>query len=285
MTEERLTSEVLEGFRAAQRVAYDAVTEVASGLTAGVTEREAAARIGQALARRGVRDFFHRPFAWFGDRARFAGFRTPLDFFPSDRRLQVGMAAILDVGPVLNGYCADIGYTFCLGHSTEVRTAQEALRDFRSHILAAVRAERPLRQLYREVDEMIADLGYENCHQRYPFGVLGHRIQMQPLPRVRLPMLLGFGAGVGVRLLQQAARARVLKSDSPFWNAELPPEARATEGLWAIEPHIGRGEVGAKWEEMLLVTESDVRWLDDDVPHVHAWAQHSADQPQQRGAS
>jgi hypothetical protein len=43
---------------------------------------------------------------------------------------------------------------------------------------------------------------------------------------------------------------------------------RPDPGLWAIEPHIGRDGVGAKWEEMLVVTDTDTYWLDDAVPHL-----------------
>ena len=46
----------LDGFRRAQRVAYDAAIEVAAGLVPGVTEREAASRLRAALAGRGVND-------------------------------------------------------------------------------------------------------------------------------------------------------------------------------------------------------------------------------------
>lgn len=27
-----------------------------------------------------------------------------------------------------------------------------------------------------------------------------------------------------------------------------------------------------KFEEILVVTEDDAYWLDDDLPHVHRWA-------------
>lgn len=39
-----------------------------------------------------------------------------------------------------------------------------------------------------------------------------------------------------------------------------------------MEPHIGFREVGIKFEELLVVTEDDAYWLDDDLPHVRRWA-------------
>lgn len=33
----------------------------------------------------------------------------------------------------------------------------------------------------------------------------------------------------------------------------------------------GATRVGAKFEELLVVTEDDAYWLDDDLPHVRRW--------------
>src|SRR5215467_1507430 len=106
----------LDGFRRAQRLAYDAALEVAADLAPGVTEKEAAARLGAAIEARGVHRYFHHPFAWFGERTRFEGFRRISgDFFPSGKRLEAGMIGILDVAPIVDGFTADIGYTFACG--------------------------------------------------------------------------------------------------------------------------------------------------------------------------
>src|SRR5262245_36286431 len=120
---ERFTAEEIHRIRALQRLAYDCSEEVAAGLEPGVTEREAARRLGATLEARGVQGFFHTPFAWFGDRAGFGGFTPPglgpranlafaRQFFPTDCVLERGMPAILDVGPIKDGVCADIGYAF-----------------------------------------------------------------------------------------------------------------------------------------------------------------------------
>ena len=63
----------------------------------------------------------------------------------------------------------------------------------------------------------------------------------------------------------------------PFLNAfaaasaSLPANMAPTPGLWAVEPHLGFRGVGAKFEELLVVTEDDAWWLDDEVPHVRRW--------------
>ncbi|MER5357350.1 hypothetical protein [Streptomyces sp. NPDC002785] len=53
----------LRGFREVQRLAYDCAEAVAARLTPGVTEREAACMQRDWLRERGVRDWFHLPFA------------------------------------------------------------------------------------------------------------------------------------------------------------------------------------------------------------------------------
>ena len=47
------------------------------------------------------------------------------------------------------------------------------------------------------------------------------------------------------------------------------------DGLWAVEPHLGKeGRLGAKWEELLVIQDGRVSWLDDDTPHVRYWRSH-----------
>ncbi len=61
-----------------------------------------------------------------------------------------------------------------------------------------------------------------------------------------------------------------------MWNDGRLADHVPAPGLWAVEPHIGFGEVGVKFEELLVITEGDAHWLDDDVPHVRAWQKRAA---------
>jgi Xaa-Pro aminopeptidase len=268
MKPETIDEAELGKFRAVQRLAYDCATAVAAGLSAGVSEREAAARLGHALAARGIHEYFHRPFAWFGARATFADLRQPLHFFPTERRLEPGMAGILDVAPIVDGVAADIGYTFRLGENAVMEAAMATLRQLRRLILDEIRAGHTMAEVYRRVDELIADHGFVNCHQKYPFGVLAHRVPRLTARRWPHRLAVGLGAAASSSLLGRALRGKLLGAPSPFWNrgAAEPPEP----GVWAVEPHIGRDGVGAKWEELLVVTDATAYWLDDTLPHVVA---------------
>ena len=68
---------------------------------------------------------------------------------------------------------------------------------------------------------------------------------------------------------------------SPIWNSSDSSTHAPTIGLWAVEPHLGFQGVGAKWEELLVITEDDAFWLDDDVPHVRRWQARGLWLPQQ----
>lgn len=39
-------------------------------------------------------------------------------------------------------------------------------------------------------------------------------------------------------------------------------------GLWAVEPHLWGPGFGVKFEEILVVTENDAFWLDEELPHL-----------------
>ncbi|MBC8069866.1 MAG: aminopeptidase P family protein [Deltaproteobacteria bacterium] len=283
MTVSRYTALELSRFREVQQLAYRCAEATAAELRPGVTEKAAAARLGEHLHEAGVRGFFHRPFAWFGDRTCFAGFRTPFDFFPSDRALEPGMAAILDVAPVVEGYACDIGYSFACGENPELERLREDLQGFRALILELALRGETLAEIYRGVEDMLADLGVRNCHRHYPFGVLAHRVYHQPPVPLGQRPVLGFGLTAGLGLLAQklvarlpvpiAARLPGLQQGSPFCNTGPGSDARPEPGLWAFEPHIARGDIGAKWEELLVIEERRVFWLDDDLPHVRAWQQ------------
>ncbi|UJR86998.1 M24 family metallopeptidase [Sandaracinus amylolyticus] len=258
----------LGGFRAAQRLAYSCASEVARQLAPGITEKEAARRMERWMRHAGVRTFFHRPFAWFGDRTAFRGVRHELDFFPTERRLEPGMPAILDVAPIVDGYVADIGYATSLGENRVQERMREDLLECRAQILAGVRARKTFKAIYEELDRWIVQHGYENAHRRYPERVLAHRVVRLDPARVSTRHFLGFGLDQYRWLIPSALRARFSKRDSPLWNDRAESDHAPQPGLWAVEPHLALRGVGAKWEEILVVTEHDAHWLDDDVPHV-----------------
>ncbi|RRR87491.1 M24 family metallopeptidase [Streptomyces sp. RP5T] len=270
------TSPALRGFRQVQRLAYDCAEAVAARLEPGVSERQAARMQREWLRRRGVRDWFHLPFAWFGDRTAFTGFRVPLQFFPTDRRLEPGMPFILDMAPVFGGCTADIGYSGSLGVNPVQDRLMADLEAHRELILREVRERRPLREIYEDVDRLMVRQGYANRHRAYPFGVIAHKVD-----RVRQrrwsPQVFGFGVQSLKGLAADALHGH-REGWSPLWSPYRFSDHPPRPGLWAVEPHLGFRGTGAKFEEILVVTDSrdpeeSAFWLDDDLPHVRRWAE------------
>lgn len=260
----------LRRFRELQQLAYRCAQNVADWLAPGVTERQTTARLRRELKAAGVQDYFHVPFAWFGDRTAFRRFRTPLQFFAGNRQLAEGMPYILDCAPVVDGYTADIGYGGVLGENAVWDKLAADLREYRELILAEVRRRRPLNEIYASVDALAARHGYDNRHQVYPGRVIGHQVTRMTARGPAGVTLFGFG----VRTLQTLGRELIserLHGRSPLWADGRSSRHAPTPGLWAVEPHIGFQEVGIKFEELLVVTEDDAYWLDDDLPHVRRW--------------
>jgi Xaa-Pro aminopeptidase len=266
------TASEQDQFREVQRLAYRCAEEVAAGLEPGITEKEAAAQMRRWLEGRGVTDWFHLPFAWFGDRTAFQGFRSPLQFFPTGRRLEPGMPYILDCAPILDGFTADIGYTASLGPNRALARILHDLAEHRRLILDQVRERRPLRAIYEAVDQLAARQGFENRHRAYPFGVIAH--QVHRLAPGRGPIVGRFGLR-SLAQLARTARIGLRQGWSPLWAGTRLSDHPPTPGLWAVEPHLGLRGVGAKFEELLVVTPDDAFWLDDDLPHVRGWNEES----------
>jgi Xaa-Pro aminopeptidase len=259
----------LTRFRDVQRLAYRGAQTVAAELEPGMTERDAARALRHWLTANGVNDWFHLPFAWFGDRTAFRGFHQPLQFFPTNRRLEADMPVILDCAPMIDGYTADIGYACCVGENPIQQQMIDDLPQLRDVILEAVGSGATFRDVYLTVDRAIAGLGYENRHRIYPGRVIAHRVG-----RVHRGLPKRIVAGFGSRSIETLGREIVfdtLRARSPLWSDDRASDHAPTAGLWAVEPHLGFREVGVKFEEILVVTGDPARpayWLDDDVPHV-----------------
>jgi Xaa-Pro aminopeptidase len=271
-----LESEHIEGFRKSQALAYACATEIAGELREGITEIEAARRMATYLSDHGVQEYFHRPFVWFGDRTAFTDFYLDLQFFPTRRRLEPGMPVILDVAPVVEGHISDIGYACRLGDNPLHAQMVADLEPYRALVLEGVRAHKKQIDIYRDVDALIENQGYDNRHLRYPYRVLGHRVTYLPVAARSKRTLGGFGIPALKYVygrMQDAKRS--VEHRSPLWNDSKASDYPTLPGLWAVEPHLGFRGTGVKWEEILVVTETDAYWLDDDLPHVRAWRENA----------
>jgi Xaa-Pro aminopeptidase len=264
----------LAKFKEYQRASYAVLEYVAASLREGDTEKDAARRVRKRFHEQGVHHYFHVPVALFGTRTAYPGDFGQLEALSTDRKLEPGMPVILDAAPVYHGYTVDTSLATSFGDNARVRELVRALKPLRDLILARVRERATFRAIAREVDAEIGKLGYENCHKKHIAFVLGHRVTQVPDTWLNRRRIWGLGVPQAAFFVGKTFGAQQFGGDgSPNWNHTRTSDHPPTPGLWAVEPHLGKDGVGAKFEEILVITETEAYWLDEGgLPHHRAWA-------------
>lgn len=270
------SSDDLSQFRKLQRRSFAILEETAAGLGGGESEKDVAHELVKRYRAAGADSFFHLPVVLFGERTALPGDWSVGKFFPRSETLEPGDSVILDAAPLFGGYLVDTSYSFCLGNNDEHREMMRHLAQYRDSVPKAVNSGETCKAIAARVRDTMAAAGYKPVHTKHPGEVLGHRAIRTP----RLPVqvrLRGFDAvSVSWFRLKDAMAMRGLGRQSPLWNTRKGSDHRAHDGLWLVEPHAGRGLVGAKWEEILVIEGEKARWLDERPPHVRQWSQISA---------
>ena len=269
------TAEQLERFKVLQRQVYATLQEVADGLRPGVTERAVARRIHAACRGQGARTYFHVPVALFGERSAYPGAFGQLEALPTGRELHEGDAVILDAAPVFDGYTADCSYAVprAGGDRAAFLEADALLSRCRALILDRARQRANMRAVAREVDALITAAGFDNCHKKHIGKVLGHRVTRSAAGWIGSRRIWGLAPlPVSYFVLSGARASRGRAELTPNWNHTRQSDCPMQPGLWAVEPHVARGAMGVKFEEMLVVTGDSADYLDDDLPHHRRWA-------------
>lgn len=244
----------LAQLKACQKVARTGVQETVNAIREGWSEQQACAYLETVLKDLGVDHYFHRPFAWFGDRTRFDGIRLYPQFLPrKDRLLKPEDVLILDVAPLYQGVSADIGYSFSLEPNEGLQKAKIYLKELRETIRQSFEGNSKASTIWKSVAKDIEQHGYDVIHRRYPLQVLGHRLYNHP-EHPHSFHFLNFGFEAYKSLFKGGIVKEVI---SPFFQ-------NSVEGIWAIEPHIGGEGFGAKFEEILVVSNGKAIWLDEE---------------------
>lgn len=259
----------LEQFRRWQAVSYAVLEEVAAQLTPGVTERDATRLAMKAFRREGADRYFHLPVALFGERTTLPKPWSTESFWPTDRTLGPADAVVMDASPIFGGYVVDTSLSLCPGPNPAHAAAVADDLTYRATILEAVRSGATFREIAHAVDGDMTRRGDRNCHQLHPEAVLGHRVvRIADLDAVPSPDASGFDATVLAWFIEGIAAAQERNSPSPTWNDRPTSDHPPATGLWAVEPHLARGDIGVKWEELLVIENDDAYWLDENVPHM-----------------
>jgi Xaa-Pro aminopeptidase len=248
-----LTAEDEAGYLACQKLAKQGAAEIAALMDEGWTETQTADLYATWLADNGVRSYFHKPFVWFGERTRFNGVRTYWDYRPSRRVLLPGEVFILDVAPIHDGYICDIGYTSSLGPNPALAKAQAFLAELKADIPKLFIGKNTGGAIWASIDKRIKEAGYDNIHALYPFSVLGHRVYRVKSQGPDVDFI-HFGWQSYWSFLSRGLFGQLLNQNY----------VGRLQGLWAVEPHIGTPEFGAKFEEILVVDRDGARWLEHE---------------------
>lgn len=145
------------------------------------------------------------------------------------------------------------------------------LQAHRQLILSRIQQRHSMAAVSRAVDHLCQQQGVEARHKAYPFSVLAHKVDTVS-PRMPVLNLARFGLRSLSELVTQVRNGR-REGWSPLWNSTRHSDHAPAAGLWAVEPHLGFQDVGAKFEELLVITDTDAYWLDDALPHVRRWQQ------------
>jgi len=271
MKRDRFDPGEIETFLQLQQRSFSILRHVAAGLAEGDDEREVSKRVGRAMRDSGVTHYFHPPVALFGARTAFEH-RTDwklADFYPRrSMKLARGMPVILDVSPIWDGFTVDTSYAFEFGSVPGYATIKTFNLGLRETILQLVLSGLPARDLVSKINTLITDAGYFNCHRLHPEHVLGHQVTRMDAKKSASLTYHRSALHQLAFFVKHAVADRVpgFPNRSPLLNVRSATNHPLPPGLWAMEPHIAKNNVGVKWEELLVVTQSDAYWLDPVPP-------------------
>lgn len=271
------SSRELELFRDYQRVSFEILETLARELRPGISEHQTTRRLRKAFHLAGAHNYFHVPVALFGERSAYPGDFGGFEALPTERLLNDGDTLILDAAPIFDGYTVDTSYAYDPGDSDVFKKLDQELSPLRQLIRNRINEGSTFQAIAWEIDDHIRDRGYENCHRKHLGAVLGHLVSKAESHRLASWSFKGLAVKqVSWFLARSRLATGRLRKMTPNWNHTNVCKGVAPHGLWAIEPHLALGNVGVKFEEILIIDDEGARWLDDDLPHHRRW---QADKP------
>lgn len=263
------TDNELQHFRRYQRLAFQILEETAAELKVGDTEEQITRKLRKSFHKAGAHNYFHVPVALFGERSAYPGEFGPFEALATSRALRENDSVILDAAPIFDGYMVDTSFAYDFGGNDAFVRIDRELPRLRDMIARRVNEGAMFQQIAWEVDDYIRERDFKNCHRKHIGAVLGHIVTKADSQR------LASWSWKGLAVKQVSwflARSRFSRT-TPNWNHTKACKGIAPHGLWAVEPHLAEGDVGAKFEEILIIDNDGARWLDDDLPHHRRWAE------------
>lgn len=268
--------EELSQFRHYQQTCYEILAEQALSVRVGMSEKQVARQLHETFKKHGVRSYFHVPVALFGTRTAYPGNFGPFEALATDRVLVEGENFILDAAPIFDGYTVDCSYAHQTETSPLFQELDLKLLHLRQMIFDSAILGQTMQKIAWKIDDQIKEWGDENCHKKHIAAVLGHRVTKVSPDYLGPRTIWGLAPRqVGWFFAATALAQWGMRRWTPNWNHTAASDCPVQKGLWAVEPHIGRDGVGVKFEEILVVTDNEIFWLDDRLPHHKRWQGYS----------
>lgn len=164
------SQEELDCIAHAQRIAEDALSKLLPDLQAGITERQAAAKLDYLMAMGGSEKPSFDTIMLFGENT------SKPHGVPSDRALRKGDFITIDFGAVWHGYHSDMTRTFAYGFATdEMQAVYAAVLRAQDAALAQAKVGNPCCEMHKAAAQTLADAGYGE----YFTHSLGHSVGLE----------------------------------------------------------------------------------------------------------
>lgn len=264
----KANKQYLDSLKQLQRAAFKALANVEAELREGMTEKEVAGLLVDQLAALNIKRYRYRPVVLFDARSMFMELEVPFYYGATNKKLERDVPVVMDIAPSSGNTWVSTAYSCWYGSESLIHKAiRTKLKMSRVHILKWVREGKSFKDIAEQLEPFFEEERVKTCHSQYPSGYLAKK-------------LVSFNQGVdGKWVLPNECSTEnkslysslvdwVKQSTNNLWqNDSANYCAKPSPGIWIVEPHAGYAGIGVKWKELLVVTENDAYWLDQDVPH------------------
>jgi Xaa-Pro aminopeptidase len=169
-------SEEIELMQAAGKVAEAGMKSALASIKQGMTESQIAAEAEYAMRQTGADDFY-KTYVSSGPRTNIA------HGLPTQRKLEKGDLVMIDVHPVVNGYCSDLCRTVCVGKATaEQKAAHDLYVKALEAAIAKVRQGVGMDVLEQTMHDIFKEAGHKDHIFGPPIHGIGLEFEEAPLP-------------------------------------------------------------------------------------------------------
>lgn len=170
------STEEIELMRAAGKVADSGMKSAVASIKPGMTESQIAAEAEYAMRQAGADDFY-RTYVSSGPRTNIA------HGLPTQRKLEKGDLVMIDVHPVVNGYCSDLCRTVCVGKAAaEQKAAHDLYVKALKAAIAKVRQGVGVDALEQTMHDVFKEAGHKDHIFGPPIHGIGLEFEEAPLP-------------------------------------------------------------------------------------------------------